>query len=128
MLCASGHLHSPLTVVDIRCNTNYLDRAFLNKTFGYQFSVPPALHGQDVPYTFFNGPSPAVTSDSTALALQEYITSFAENGVPSGKGIPRFPLYGNDSQIIDLNVTSITAFKDPSANERCLWWQKALYY
>lgn len=103
-------------------------QAFGNKTYAYQFSVPPALHGQDVPYTFFNGPSTAVLSDATAVALQEYITSFAETGVPSGPSIPSFPLYGNNSTIINLNATSITEIMDPTANARCLWWQKALYY
>ena len=28
------------------CNTVYLDHAFGNKTYSYQFSVPPAIHGQ----------------------------------------------------------------------------------
>ncbi|KAL8874457.1 MAG: hypothetical protein Q9174_000202 [Haloplaca sp. 1 TL-2023] len=110
------------------CNTLYLDRAYGNKTYAYQFSVPPALHGQDIPYTFFNGPDMEVVSDDTALALQQYITSFAETGVPSGASIPRFPLYGDNSTIINLNATSITETMDPTANNRCLWWQKALYY
>ncbi|KAL8708032.1 MAG: hypothetical protein Q9220_007028 [cf. Caloplaca sp. 1 TL-2023] len=110
------------------CNTLYLDRAFGNKTYAYQFSVPPALHGQDIPYTFFNGPNAQVLSDATAVALQAYITSFATNGVPSGSGIPHFPLYGNNSEILNLNATSITDIMDPTANPRCLWWQKALYY
>lgn len=116
------------------CNTLYLDRAFGNQTYAYQFSVPPALHGQDIPYTFFNGPNSVtngnmpVQSDATALALQVYITSFAQTGVPRGSGIPRFPLYGNNSTIINLNATSITEMMDPTANARCLWWQKALYY
>ena len=109
------------------CNTYYLDRAFGNQTYAYQFSVPPALHGQDIPYTFFNGPNAAVFNDSTAVALQEYITSFAMNGVPSGPTIPLFPLYGNESEIIDLNITSISDIMDPAASVRCLWWQKALY-
>ncbi|KAL8951891.1 MAG: hypothetical protein Q9222_002166 [Ikaeria aurantiellina] len=110
------------------CNTLYLDLAFGNNTYAYQFSVPPALHGQDVPYTFFNGPNAQVLSDATANALQAYITSFATTGVPSGSGIPHFPLYGNNSEIINLNATSITDIMDPTANPRCLWWQKALYY
>ncbi|KAL8650817.1 MAG: hypothetical protein Q9210_003601 [Variospora velana] len=109
-------------------NTLYLDRAFGNQTYAYEFSVPPFLHGQDIPYTFFNGPNTAVLSDATAPALQVYITSFAENGTPSGSGIPSFPLYGNDSTILNLNATSITAMIDRAANEQCLWWQKALYY
>lgn len=109
------------------CNTYYLDRAFQNQTFAYQFSVPPALHGQDVPYTFFNGPDTMVASDTTAVALQEYITSFVTMGTPSGPNLPMFPLYGNSSQILNLNATSITEVMDPVANSRCLWWQKGLY-
>lgn len=109
------------------CNTFYLDKAFNNQTYAYQFSVPPALHGMDVAYTFFNGPSMSVTSDPAAIALQEYITSFAINGKPSGPMLPMFPLYTNATNIIDLNATSITTIMDPIANQRCNWWQKALY-
>ena len=110
------------------CNTNYLDRAFNNKTYAYQFSVFPALHGQDTPYTFFNGPNPSVVNPAIATALQEYLTSFAINGVPSGPGIPIFPLYGANATEINLSATSISEMRDPTANERCLWWQKALYF
>lgn len=111
-----------------QCNDNYLDRAFKSKTYAYRFNVPPALHGQDVPYTFWNGPSPAVTSKSIALALQTYITSFAATGVPSGAKLPEFPLWGNESHLLDLNIKGISIIKDPTANERCPWWQKALLY
>lgn len=110
------------------CNTNYLDRAFNNKTYAYQFAVPPALHGQDISYTFFNGPNTAVVNPAIAVALQEYITSFATNGVPSGPGIPMFPLYGADATVVRLNATGIGEMRDPTANARCLWWQKALFY
>ncbi|KAK4695303.1 hypothetical protein P7C71_g2425, partial [Lecanoromycetidae sp. Uapishka_2] len=109
------------------CNEYYLDKAFNNQTYAYQFSVPPALHGQDVAYTFFNGPNSAVVSDPAAIALQEYITSFAINGVPSGPSLPAFPIYTNATDIIDLNATSITTIRDPVANQRCDWWQKELY-
>ncbi|CAF9932186.1 MAG: hypothetical protein ALECFALPRED_005234 [Alectoria fallacina] len=109
------------------CNTFYLDKAFGNETYAYQFSVPPALHGQDVAYTFFNGPSSSGVSDPIAVALQEYITSFAINGKPSGPSLPMFPIYSNSTDIIDLNVISITEIMDPIANDRCDWWQKELY-
>ena len=66
-------------------------------------------------------------SDSIAVALQEYITSFAINGKPSGPSLPMFPLYTNDTEIADLNATGITEIMDPVANERCNWWQKVLY-
>ncbi|KAI9822473.1 MAG: hypothetical protein M1827_000192 [Pycnora praestabilis] len=110
------------------CNTYYLDRAYGNQTYAYFFSVPPALHGFDVPYTYFNGPNPSVISDPVALALQEYITSFAETGNPNRAGVPYFPMYSNQSVVENLNVTGITQIRDPTANARCLWWQKALYY
>ena len=113
-----------------RCNTYYLDRAYKNETYSYEFSILPALHGQDVPYTFFGGPTPLgeVQFDATAVALQEYITSFVQNGVPSGPQLPRFPLYGNNSEVQDLNATGITQIMDPTANARCLWWQLGLVY
>ena len=123
----TGRVVLTLSESTFTCNTYYLDRAFGNQTYAYQFSVPPALHGQDVPYTFFNGPTMSVASDATATALQEYVTSFAIDGKPSGPGLPMFPLYGNGSDVIDLKATSITSMMDPVANSRCLWWQKELY-
>ena len=123
----------------ITCNAVYLETAFSNPpantkeggqgAFGYQFSVPPALHGMDVPFTFANGPNSAgVTNDTVAQALQDYITSFVEKGVPSGPTFPSFPLYGNDSEIIDLNVSGIVEIMDPTVKARCDWWQKAVFY
>ena len=66
--------------------------------------------------------------DPIAVALQEYITSFAVNGKPTaGPSLPMFPIYSNATDIIDLNATSITETMDPIANFRCDWWQKELY-
>ena len=109
------------------CNTNYLARAFLNQTYNYLFSVPPGIHAEDVAYTFYNGPTSLVSNQTLAVALQEYITSFATNGVPSGPSLPKFPQYGKGATILDLNMTSITKMTDPTANPRCYWWQQALY-
>lgn len=111
------------------CNTNYLARAYGNNTYNYQFSVPPGLHGFDVPYTFYNGVSADPTFNATvAMALQEYLTSFAKTGVPSGAEFPEFPVYGASSTELNLNVSGIKAMLDPTDNPRCLYWQKALYY
>ena len=110
------------------CNTNYLDLAFENGTYAYQWSVGTAIHGSDVPSTFFRGPNPAVLNDTIAVALQEYLTSFAQTGAPSGPGIPTFPLYGSASEIVNFNTSRISYITDPTQNARCNWWQKALYY
>lgn len=96
--------------------------------------MPPALHGLDLFYTFYNGPNSTVDSilgipdQSIAEALQKYIVSFAATGVPSGKNLPVFPQWGEDKNLLDLNVTGIKVVQDDTANSRCAWWQKALYY
>lgn len=103
------------------CNTFYLDKAFNNQTYSYQFAVPPALHGNDVPYTFYvEGQN--ITSPEIAATLQGYITKFA------GRGDPGFPLFGTNASMNVLNVTGVSVRGDDTANERCGWWQKALYY
>jgi carboxylesterase type B len=64
-----------------------------------------------------------------AGAMQAYITEFAISGNPNGrKGVPPFPLYGEGSEMLDLNVTGIKVMKDDTDNVRCDWWQKALYF
>ena len=98
-------------------------------TYSYLFSVAPGLHGQDVPYTYYNG-GPAnsnVANTTVALVLQDYITSFAVTGVPKREGDPEFQMYSNQSTILNLNITSISEILDPTANARCLFWQKGLY-
>jgi carboxylesterase type B len=111
------------------CNTNYLGRAYGNSTYNYQFSVPPGLHGYDAPYTFYTGVSVYPSLNATvAMALQAYLTSFAQNGVPSGEGFPNFDLYGASATELNLNNSGIRTMMDPTDNPRCLYWQKALYY
>ncbi|KAF2769025.1 carboxylesterase family protein-like protein [Teratosphaeria nubilosa] len=118
-----------LSEVVFTCNTFWLDEAFGNKTYGYYFTVPPALHGEDVPYTYYNGggTSSTVLSTVVALALQDYITTFAETGLPNKAGAPYFQVYGSNATVQDLNITGISQVVDPTANYRCDWWQKALY-
>jgi len=107
------------------CNTFYLDKAYGNQTHAYFFTVPPALHGNDIAYTYYNGAP--ILAPQIALALQEYITSFAMTGSPNEAGVPYFNLYGQNATIQDLNITGISEIIDPTANARCNFWQKALY-
>lgn len=108
----------------ITCATNFLDRAFDNQTYGYQFSVPPAFHANDNKYTFYNGPGTNDTygtyNVTVALAHQQQIVTFAETGVPEG-----IPIYGNGT-ILDLNNTGLPfqTIPDPNANDRCLFFQQ----
>jgi carboxylesterase type B len=111
------------------CTTNYLDRAYGNKTFAYEFSVPPAEHGYDVAYTFYNGVAGSeMVVEKVAQAMQQYITDFAQTGAPNGAGVPTFNMYGSTANLENLNVTGFTPMRDPTANARCAWWQKSLFY
>ncbi|KAF2444208.1 carboxylesterase family protein-like protein [Karstenula rhodostoma CBS 690.94] len=113
------------------CNTNYLSTGFQNKTFSYLFAVPPAYHGFDVAYTFFDGGATSrlptgVANRTVAVALQEFITSFAKTGVPEAEGIKKFQMYGPDAKVLELKVTGIEEVHDSNASKRCNWWQKGL--
>ncbi|KAF2741918.1 alpha/beta-hydrolase [Sporormia fimetaria CBS 119925] len=115
------------------CNTYYLAKAYNNQTYNYLFSVPPAFHGLDVPYTYYEGGAPdssptGVRNVTVARALQEFITSFAMEGRPDADGIKEFRMYGPDARVMNLNITSIDEVRDRNANRRCDWWQKALYF
>jgi carboxylesterase type B len=110
------------------CNAEYLQRAFNTSAYAYDFSVPPALHGQDVAYTFFEGPAAAVVNDTLALIMQDYLTNFVISGNPNGAGLVHFPNYGQGKLELDFNTNSVSLVTDFYDNGRCTWWQKALYY
>ncbi|KAE9363396.1 alpha/beta-hydrolase, partial [Stipitochalara longipes BDJ] len=112
------------------CNANYLARAFENSAYEYVFSVPPSWHAQDLTYTFFNGPDAGPVENATlALIMQAYFTNFATTGNPNGAGVPTFPNYGATRGLTqNLNLTFVDQIPDYLQNERCVWWQKGLYY
>jgi carboxylesterase type B len=118
-----------LTLSDFifQCNTDYINRAFHGRSFAYRFSIPPGIHAQDLPYTFYNGPNQAVVNDTVALILQDYITSFAKTGVPASSLGPVFERYGKGAGLLNFGPDAILTTLDPAANERCQWWQKAVY-
>jgi carboxylesterase type B len=111
------------------CNTNYLSTSLANRTYSYLFAIPPALHGLDISYTYFTGgpASLSVSNVTIAVAMQEFITSFAKQGWPSADGVRPFNMYGPDALVLKLNVTGIDEVRDSNANERCNWWQRALF-
>lgn len=139
-----------LTISEVfyACNAYYLGRAYENSSYGYQFSIPPGLHGQDLPYTFFTGLDPGpdapplqlqdlvslvmkygqVGDPKTAVAWQQFMTSFAQRGTPTGRDLPAsIAPYGRNDSVMDFNVFGVGIIKDPAANRRCEWWQKGLY-
>ncbi|KIX92895.1 uncharacterized protein Z520_11371 [Fonsecaea multimorphosa CBS 102226] len=126
------------------CNTFFLQTAANRKLnsvqaedYGYRFSVPPAYHGQDVAYTYYNPATASPNVNATiALLMQRALTRFALTGKPNRKGDAvgtTMPVYQGTStaaagKILDMNVTGLTVIADPNDNDRCRWWQKSLYY
>lgn len=126
-----GRAAALISEISFTCNTYYLDKAFGNQTHAYFFTVPPALHGDDIPYTYYTGAGQAqtgVTAPQIALALQGYITHFAETGTPNDSLLPYFEVYGSNATVQVLGASGISEQMDPTANYRCDWWQKGLYY
>lgn len=124
-----------MTVQDfnIQCNTLFLTSALQNGTFNYVFAVPPALHGQDVAYSFYDdgaaGPDQAVENPQLAVAMQEYFASFVESGVPAAEGNAAWPTFGEQSNLMVFNVSGVSVGVEGQLEwERCAWWQKGLWY
>ncbi|KAK7225043.1 hypothetical protein V2G26_013046 [Clonostachys chloroleuca] len=106
------------------CNNVDISTATNGEAYFYRFSVPPSLHGQDLAYTFFNGPTPAVTNITVANLIQAYIVNFLRSGDPNGEGTILFPKFGKGT-VLDLG-NNAGAIEDPTKG-RCAWWQKTLY-
>lgn len=109
----------------LTCNTNYLNNAFNNRSYAYEFQIPPALHSQDVPYTFYDGGAGVIVP--IAKIQQGYITNFVTTGNPNGVGLPPFPMQGANVSMNAWNITGVQTERDDTANARCIWWQQGLY-
>lgn len=124
----SDRINLFLSETIVTTNNYGLARAFNNSIYSYMLSIPPGQHGQDVFYTFYDGPNPYVTNSTVAITMQKYINAFAITGKPEGKDLPIFPKYGSASMVMNMDNSGVSPVIDPAANERCEWWQDALYY
>lgn len=91
--------------------------------YAYEFAVPPAIHGSDIPYTFYNGLTPNVDA-SVAVIIQHAIAAFAKNGVPDKKPLSMgsWPRYGSNATTLNLNVNSSVFYSDITWNNRTKSW------
>lgn len=118
----------------ITCNTEYLSKGFNNELYSYLFAMPPAYHGMDNLYTYYDGGAVSANDVSTvmnrtvAVVLQQLITSFAKNGVPEAEGVYQFSKYGTDAWMLQLsNATGFQEVRDKTLAARCSWWQEVQY-
>ncbi|KAL9123685.1 MAG: hypothetical protein Q9217_006908, partial [Psora testacea] len=112
----------------ISCNAYSIARAYDYKVYKYIFSIPPAIHAQDLAYTYYpNGATPGFYPD-IAMDLQGYLTQFVLTGNPNGKGLPNFPQYTQRAQVLDLTRAGIREAIDEAANDRCRYLLQGTYY
>ena len=114
------------------CNTRALNAAvFGPQGYAYEYTAPPAVHGADLAYTFYEAGNVTGVNSTAAVVLQRYITNFAQTGDPNGAGLPLFPPTRKGETVQNIGVQGIGPMPDEGGvqqiNQRCLFWQKAPY-
>ncbi|KAL8838452.1 MAG: hypothetical protein Q9170_002127 [Blastenia crenularia] len=102
-----------------------------SQTYAYVFSAPPAVHGADLSYTFYDTGAIANINVTLAEIMERYIIQFAVTGSPNAPGLPIFPSAKPGSAIQNLGNGFVGPVWDEMAieqlRERCEFWQKAPY-
>ena len=112
----------------ISCNPVSIANAYKNKTHNYVFGIPPAIHAQDLAYTYYpNAPTPNFYP-KIAVDLQDYLTQFVLTGKPDGHGLPQWPEYGQYASAINFTTAGVVQTTYDSANSRCDFWNKGTYF
>ncbi|KAE8400882.1 Alpha/Beta hydrolase protein [Aspergillus pseudonomiae] len=127
-------LHPP--ILDGTYGYRGWNHAYKNSTYSYVFSIPPAMHWMDHPYSFYTkGAKPLaesllfqVTNETVAFILQDYVTSFVQTGKPTSPLAPPLEIYGPESRVVSIGMNNITGMRDPACNARCVYWQNAFTY
>jgi carboxylesterase type B len=120
------------------CSISYIGDALPFSTWSSDFVISPSLHETEAAYTGYSGSysnASRITSNTTelsteqiAFAYQGYISRFAQFGEPNGDDTPYWPVYGKNATAQIVDTTGFTTGKESSANKRCEWWSKGLYY
>ncbi|KAI4091038.1 MAG: hypothetical protein L6R37_007804 [Teloschistes peruensis] len=100
--------------------------------YTYEFAVPPATHGADLAYTFYDaGPSEKINTTIAAI-LQRYILEFTKTGQPNSQGLPRFETVEKGA-FTALRISNEFIGKAEAdrggldLERRCRFWQDAPY-
>ena len=114
------------------CNTRYINQAnFLHTTYAYEWFVPPAVHGNDLPYTFYDFGEVTGVNTTVAKILQGYIVRFAQTGQPNAPNLPLFPPARPGRTVQNIGSNFVGPISDERGieqlPERCEFWQSAPY-
>ena len=112
----------------ISCNTFSIARAYEYKVFNYIFSIPPAIHAQDLAYTYYpTGVTPGFYP-AVAIALQGYLAQFVLTGNPNRRGLPNFPEFAEQANVLNLTTDGVRSGLSDAANARCRYLLQGTYY
>lgn len=128
---ASQTERNNLTIADAEfvCNAWSLNQAnFRPETYAYEWFVPPAVHGADLPYTFYDFEPVAGINSTVAETLQGYLLHFAETGQPARSIFPP-ATPGLKVQHVGNNFIGPTSYEEgvKRLSERCRFWQSVPY-
>ncbi|KAI9044128.1 putative carboxylesterase [Aspergillus affinis] len=122
----TGRVASTIQDSLIICNAYFLGEAFRrnNASFKYEFSVPPALHADDLAYTFYApGTSSSDVNATLAGIMQSYFVRFSTTGNLCSPH--QEAAFQADDVIQNFNISTVGPMRDTVSAERCDWWQKA---
>ena len=116
----------------ISCNTVSIASAFKNQTYNYIFGVPPAIHAQDLAYTYTQNAATPHFYPQLATDLQTYLAQFLLTGnpnpSPNPRQLPDWPVYGSGAKVINFTTKGVQESVSDAANSRCDFWNKASYF
>ena len=123
-----------ITIADATfvCNARSIYQAsFVPMTYAYEFSVPPAVHGADLSYSFYDfGDVPGVNI-TVAEIMQGYLTRFVETGQPNAPTLPFFAPARPGLTVQNLGSDFVGPMLDERGisqlSKRCQFWQDAPY-
>jgi para-nitrobenzyl esterase len=102
-----------------------------NDPGGYAFTgASGPVHTADLPYLFPNwnnvappsGKGLVPASQTLSTTMIGYWTNFAKNGDPNGPGLPMWPPYKLDTDVMQLAPRAVATGIDVGAEHKCPFW------
>jgi carboxylesterase type B len=115
-----GRTNATIGEYVILCNTVFLQHAFPGKSWGYNYVVPPGIHGNDLSPTFYPDEPPQSVPVNATLAtiMQKYFTNFAQRGNPNSAEVPNWPL-AKKGVVQNLGNDAVVPAGDTVPDARC---------
>ena len=116
----------------ISCNTVSIANAYQNQSHNYIFGIPPAIHAQDLAYTYTPNAATPDFYPKLATDLQTYLANYILSGNPNPSPnplkLPDWSVYGQGAKAINFTMGDVQKTTSDAANSRCDFWNKATYF